>query len=46
MNSSDVDIKAASIDNGMITLRSICNRLVVNGTTTIDEMLRIAFEKD
>jgi type IV pilus assembly protein PilB len=30
----------------MKTLRMNCARLVKNGTTTIDEMLKIAFSKD
>jgi len=42
---SDV-IKDAAIKNGMKTLRMNCTRLVKDGTTTIDEMLKIAFSKD
>lgn len=42
---SDI-IKDAAIKNGMRTLRMNCTRLVKNGTTTIDEMLKIAFSKD
>ncbi|HOM01403.1 MAG TPA: ATPase, T2SS/T4P/T4SS family [Acetivibrio sp.] len=43
--SSDI-IKDAAIKMGMKTLRMNCTRLVKNGTTTIDEMLRIAYFKD
>ncbi|WP_265443349.1 type II/IV secretion system protein [Acetivibrio straminisolvens] len=43
--SSDI-IKEAAIKMGMKTLRMNCTRLVKNGTTTIDEMLRIAYFKD
>lgn len=42
---SDV-IKDAAIKNGMQTLRMNCTRLVKNGVTTIEEMLKIAFSKD
>ncbi len=43
--SSDI-IKEAAIKTGMKTLRMNCTRLVKNGVTTIDEMLRIAYFKD
>lgn len=36
-------IKQAAIEEGMITLKSNCARLVMDGKTTIDEMLRVAF---
>lgn len=42
---SDI-IKDAAIKNGMMTLRMNCTRMVKNGVTTIDEMLKIAFSKD
>lgn len=42
---SDV-IKDVAIKNGMKTLRMNSARLVKNGVTTIDEMLKIAFSKD
>jgi type IV pilus assembly protein PilB len=42
---SDI-IKDAAVKNGMKTLRMNCTRLVKNGVTTIDEMLKIAFSKD
>jgi len=45
-NANSDDIKDAAIRNGLRTLRMNCSRLVKNGTTTIDEMMRIAFAKD
>lgn len=39
-------IKRAALENGMKTLRMNCARVVKNGITTIDEMLRIAYSKD
>ncbi len=42
---SDV-IKDMAIKNGMKTLRMNSARLVKNGVTTVDEMLKIAFSKD
>ncbi|OPZ84988.1 MAG: hypothetical protein BWY74_04043 [Firmicutes bacterium ADurb.Bin419] len=42
---SDV-IKDVAIKNGMKTLRMNSARLVKEGVTTIDEMLKIAFSKD
>ena len=45
-NATSDTIKDLAIQNGMKTLRMNCARLVKNGTTTIDEMLKIAFSKD
>jgi type IV pilus assembly protein PilB len=45
-NENSDTIKDVAIKNGMKTLRMNCARLVKNGTTTIDEMLKIAFSKD
>lgn len=45
-NANSDAIKDAAISKGMKTLRMNCARLVKNGTTTIDEMLKIAFSKD
>jgi type IV pilus assembly protein PilB len=45
-NENSDTIKDVAIKNGMKTLRMNCTRLVKNGTTTIDEMLKIAFSKD
>ena len=39
-------IKEAALRNGMKTLRMNCARVVKNGVTTIDEMLRIAYSED
>lgn len=39
-------IKDAAIRNGMKTLRMNCARVVKDGITTMDEMLRIAYFKD
>ena len=45
-NENSDNIKDIAIKNGMKTLRMNCARLVKNGTTTIEEMLKIAFSKD
>jgi len=37
------EIRAVALKNGLRTIRGNCIRLVLNGTTTIDEMLRIAY---
>lgn len=39
-------IKAAAIDEGMIILREDVKRLVLAGTTSIEELLRITFKVD
>lgn len=39
-------LKELSISLGMKTLRDSCIRLVVDGTTSIDEMLRVTYSKD
>ncbi|TYQ13236.1 UNVERIFIED_CONTAM: type IV pilus assembly protein PilB [Acetivibrio alkalicellulosi] len=45
-NENSDKIKTEAINNGMLTLRKNCTRLVKQGVTTIDEMLRIAYSKD
>jgi len=45
-NATSDTIKELAIKKGMKTLRMNCARLVKNGVTTIDEMLKIAFSKD
>jgi type IV pilus assembly protein PilB len=40
------EIKTEAIKEGMITLRHDTVRLVLNGTTSIEEMLRITFKVD
>jgi len=45
-NVTSEDIKQLSISLGMKTLRDNCIRLVQNGTTSIDEMLRVTYSKD
>lgn len=40
------DIKKAALEEGMHTLRMSAIRLVLDGTTTVDEMLRIAYSND
>ncbi len=37
------DIRKIAINNGMKTLKNNAARLVINGTTTIDELLKIAY---
>ncbi|NLM34819.1 MAG: Flp pilus assembly complex ATPase component TadA, partial [Clostridiales bacterium] len=39
------EIKQAAIRNGMKTIRKACENLVLNGRTTIDELIRTAFVK-
>lgn len=40
------EIRQAALSNGLRTLRGNCVRLVMNGTTTVDELLRIAYGSD
>jgi type IV pilus assembly protein PilB len=40
------EIKDEAMEEGMITLREDAIRLVLNGTTSMDEMLRITFKVD
>lgn len=42
-NGSADEIKSVALKNGLRTIRSNCVRLILNGTTTIDEMLRVAY---
>jgi len=42
--SSDV-IGAQAVKNGMKTLRETAKRLVLQGKTTIDEMIRLTYEE-
>ena len=42
-NGTADDIRAKAMENGMRTLRFNAKRLVLNGTTTMDELLRIAY---
>lgn len=44
VGSGDVGLlKKTAIENGMITMRKSCERLVYKGITTIDELAKIAF---
>ena len=45
-NKSVDELKALSIQKGMNTLRMSCTKSVLEGVTTIDELVRIAFLKD
>jgi len=46
VGSGDVEfLKKTAIENGMITMRESCERLVYKGITTIDELAKIAFLK-
>lgn len=46
VGSGDVELlKKMAIENGMITMRKACQRLVYKGATTIDELAKIAFLK-
>ena len=40
------DIREAALRNGLKTIRANSIRLVLNGTTTLDEMLRIAYGEE
>lgn len=42
-NGSADEIKSIAMKNGLRTIRFNCVRLILNGTTTIDEMLRVAY---
>jgi len=42
-NGSADEIKSIALKNGLRTIRFNCVRLILNGTTTIDEMLRVAY---
>lgn len=45
-NKSADEIKDLSIKKGMKTLKEACVQMVLNGTTTIDELVRIAYLKE
>ena len=40
------ELKTVAIKNGMQTLRSNCARLVKQGTTTVEELLRVTYTKE
>lgn len=46
INKSTDELRDLAIKNGMKTLKNSCVELVLNGTTTIDELARIAFLKE
>ncbi|WP_026882846.1 GspE/PulE family protein [Clostridium akagii] len=47
MNSgSTEDLKSLSTENGMKTIRSSCENLVLSGKTTVEELLKIALVKE
>ena len=39
-------IKDKAVEDGMLTLFSSCKLLVLEGTTTIDELLRVTYSVD
>ena len=44
---ADVDqIKAAAIADGMTTLKAAARRYVLDGTTSLNEMIRVTYEVD
>lgn len=43
-NKSIEEIREYSITHGMNTLRDRCKELVINGTTTFEEMMKVAYE--
>jgi type IV pilus assembly protein PilB len=40
------DIRQAAMGQGLKTIRANCVRLVLNGTTTVDELVRVAYAND
>lgn len=42
-NASSDEIRDVAISEGMLTLRSSCARLVIDGTTTLNELIKIAY---
>lgn len=46
INKSTDTLRNLAVKNGMKTLKKSCMELVLNGTTTIDELARIAFLKE
>jgi len=45
-NTTSDTIKQAAVKNGMMTLRDNCARLVREGITSVDEMIRVTFTKE
>ena len=45
-NGTADDIRRVAIQEGLKTLRSNAARLVLDGTTTVDEMIRISYAND
>lgn len=44
--SGDIELlRKAAIENGMLTIRKCCEKLVYRGITTVDELVKIAFLK-
>ena len=43
---SDDTIRQKSIENGMITLNECCIRLVLNGITTVEELINVTYSMD
>lgn len=40
------ELKASAVKSGMLTLQDSCKELVLAGTTTVEEMLRVSFTVD
>jgi type IV pilus assembly protein PilB len=45
-NENTSKLKHEAINSGMVTLRQNCVRLVKNGITSVEEMLRVTYSKD
>lgn len=45
-NKTTDEIRDLSIQNGMKTINMSCRELVIQGTTTVDELIKIAYLKD
>jgi type IV pilus assembly protein PilB len=46
IRSTDEIIRQKSIENGMITLNKCCIKLVLNGTTTVEELIKVTYSMD
>jgi type IV pilus assembly protein PilB len=46
VRSADEIIRQKSIENGMVTLNKCCIQLVLNGTTTFEELVKVTYSMD
>lgn len=45
-NCTTDELKKIAIENGMVTIKQSCIKLVAEGITTVDELLRVAYTQD